>query len=196
MYAFIKGTLAAAAENYAVIECGGIGYKVYAPRRFLEQAKLNAPAKLYTHLVVKEDELSLYGFETDSGREMFERLIGISGIGPKAGLSILSQMTPDEVARAIFAGDAKAFSKAPGIGKKTAERIVLELKDKMDIKSALQAEPGQMQTVSSALEEAAEALTSLGYQKAEAVAAVRGVASLADTAEELILLALKRLDVR
>ena len=152
--------------------------------------------KLYTHLIVREDELSLYGFESEAGKQMFERLIGISGIGPKAGLAILSQMNPDEVARAVFAGDTSAFSKVSGIGKKTAERIVLELKDKLDMSTALGSGAAVGVSAPTAQEEAAEALTSLGYQKAEAVAAVRSVAALADTAEELILLALKRLDVR
>lgn len=137
MYAFFKGTLAAAAENYAVVECGGIGYKIFAPRRFLDTAAVGGQVKLYTHLIVREDELSLYGFESEAGKQMFERLIGISGIGPKAGLAILSQMNPDEVARAVFAGDTSAFFKVSGIGKKTAERIVLELKDKLDMSTAL-----------------------------------------------------------
>ena len=92
MYAFFKGTLAAAAENYAVVECGGIGYKIFAPRRFLDTAAVGGQVKLYTHLIVREDELSLYGFESEAGKQMFERLIGISGIGPKAGLAILSQI--------------------------------------------------------------------------------------------------------
>ena len=109
-------------------------------------------------------------------------------------MAILSQMSPDEVARSVFAGDTAAFSKVSGIGKKTAERIVMELKDKLDMSAALGGAAGA--SAPSAQEEAAEALASLGYQKAEAVAAVRSVAALADTAEELILLALKRLDVR
>ena len=196
MYAFFKGTLAATAENYAVVECGGIGYRIFAPRRFLDKVTVGGQVKLYTHLIVREDELSLYGFESESGKQMFERLIGISGIGPKAGLAILSQMSPDEVARAVFAGDTGAFSKVSGVGKKTAERIVLELKDKLDMGMALGGETTAGTSAPTAQEEAAEALTSLGYQKAEAVAAVRSVAALADTAEELILLALKRLDVR
>ncbi len=196
MYAFFKGTLYSAMENYAIVECGGIGYKIFVPRRFLNTAPVGEQVMLYTHLIVREAELSLYGFESEADKKMFERLIGISGIGPKAGLAILSQMNSDEVARAVFSGDTGAFSKVSGIGKKTSERIVLELKDKLDIGAAWGNAQNTSDTPANALQEAAEALINLGYQKAEAAAAVRSVAALADSAEELVLLALRRLDVR
>lgn len=104
MYAYFQGTLTAVTDTAAVVECSGIGYRIFAPKRFLESAPVGERVKLYTHLIVREDELSLYGFESEEGRVMFERLIGVSGVGPKAGLSILSWMQPSEVARAIFAG--------------------------------------------------------------------------------------------
>lgn len=195
MYAYFQGTLTAVTDTAAVVECSGIGYRIFAPKRFLESAPVGERVKLYTHLIVREDELSLYGFESEEGRMMFERLIGVSGVGPKVGLSILSLMQPSEVARAILAGDNGAFTKANGVGKKTAERILMELRDKLDPSEALAKNPVGGEAPS-AQQEAAEALVSLGYQKAEAVSAVHSVAALADTAEELILLALKRLDVR
>ncbi|MGI6664142.1 MAG: Holliday junction branch migration protein RuvA [Christensenellaceae bacterium] len=192
MYAFFKGTLAEAGENYAVVACGGVGYQLFTTHRFLHSQTIGEEVTLYSYLVVREGEMSLYGFPLKEEKEMFERLIGISGIGPKVALSILSFLTYQEVAAAIFAADASVFSRVNGVGKKTAERIVLELKDKVDITKTLGSDTvAGLQA--SATTEAIDALLSLGYQRNEAVQAIKDVQALADTAEDLILLALKRL---
>lgn len=197
MYAFIRGKVAFRGEGYLALEAAGVGYKVFVPAKLLEQAKVEEELLLYTYLVVREDELSLYGFFTQQDKAMFEKLIGISGIGPKVAMGVLSAMTAGEIAQAIFAADAKAFSRVGGIGAKTANRIVLELKDKVDIKEALGSGVdngiGAEETGSRPTAEAVEALMSLGYQKAEALKAVSAVVDLADSAEDLTLLALKRL---
>lgn len=195
MYAFFKGLLAGRGSNYAIINCMGVGYRIFAGRNFLDRAVLGEEVTLYTHLVVREGELSLYGFPSTEEKEMFEKLINVSGIGPKVALSILSALSYTEVASAIFAADISAFLKVSGVGRKTAERLVLELKDKIDASEALP-KNAMSQLKYSAANEAAEALQTLGYQKAEAAEAVRAVCELADTAEDLILLALKRLDRR
>lgn len=195
MYAFFKGELAGKGGNYAVVNCAGVGYKIFTGRGFLDQAKEGEEVTLYTHLVVREGELSLYGFPSMDEKGMFEKLINVSGVGPKVALSILSALSYTEVASAIFGADVSAFLKVPGVGRKTAERVVLELKDKVDASEALP-KNALSQVRYSAANEAVEALQSLGYQKAEASQAVRAVCELADTAEDLILLALKRLDRR
>lgn len=192
MYAFFRGNIAMLGDNFTVLECGGVGYKIATTRRFLENAKPGQQIVLYTYLAVREDGMFLYGFPEEPEKEMFEKLIGISGIGPKVALSILSALSCAEVVSAVFAGDISAFSKVSGVGRKIAERIVLELKDKVDIGIALK--HLGTETTASAEEEAVEALLSLGYPKAQAVTAVRNISSLADTAEEMVVLALKRLD--
>ncbi|MBQ3871817.1 MAG: Holliday junction branch migration protein RuvA, partial [Clostridia bacterium] len=151
---------------------------------------------LYTQMIVREDEISLYGFATEDERKVFEMLISVSGVGPKAGLAILSDMDASETATAIISGDVSQFTKISGIGKKTAERIVIDLKDKIDKGMAVTQTAGSGRKQRDAIDEAVDALVSLGYQKMQAINAVKSVSALGDTAEELILLALKRLDVR
>lgn len=192
MYAYFRGELAAKGKDYVALCCGGIGYKVFVTERFLQNAKLGEETILYTHLVVREEELSLYGFPDEAEKEMFEKLITVSGVGPKAGKAILSEMTVSEIASAIFSADSKAFSKVSGIGPKTAGRIALELKDKVNVQDAIGGAESEA-VASTAVSDAIAALVSLGYGKAEAAAAVADVAMLADTAEELILLAIKRM---
>ena len=194
MYAYIKGTLAYTGSDYAVLDVGGIGYKIMTPARMLANLEKGKENTLYTYLVVREDELSLYGFLSEQEKNMFERLISVSGIGPKVGMAILSGLTLSEIAGAIIAGDEKAFSAVPGIGKKTAQRLLLELRDKIDTREILPR--GMEATLPSGdtpANEAVLALMSLGYAKAEAAAAVGAVTGLADTVEDLTLLALKRL---
>ncbi len=193
MYAYIRGVLALRGKDYVALECGGVGYKIFVTERFLQNAKPNEETMLYTQLIVREEELSLYGFPSEAEKEMFEKLIGVSGVGPKAGKAILSEMTVAEIASAIFSADSKAFSKVSGIGPKTAGRIVLELKDKIKAQDAIGAVNGEETPVNTAVSDAIAALVSLGYGKAEAAQAVSEVSALADTAEELILLAIKRI---
>lgn len=195
MYAFIRGKIALIGEQHLALDVSGVGYKISATQRFLQQAKLGEEVVLYTHLIVREDELSLYGFAAEQEKNMFERLIGISGVGPKAGMAILSSMTLNDIATAILSADARAFSKVNGIGPKTAGRIVLELKDKIDVGEAVGGEI-LASAESTPVAEAMEALISLGYEKSEAVSAVSAVKDLADSAEDLTRMALKRLSLQ
>lgn len=186
MYAYIEGKLSYTGDNFAVIDCGGVGYLVSTTPKVISSGTIGQTLRLYTHLVVKEDDMSLYGFETSEDHAMFLRLISISGIGPKVGLAVLSAMSANEIASAVLSGDAKAFSRVNGVGGKTAERIVLELKDKKlsVIGTSYSANP---------VNEAIEALIGLGYRASDASAAVSSVSALADSAEDLMLLALKKL---
>ncbi len=195
MYAFIRGKIALIGEQHLALDVSGVGYKISVTQRFLQQAKLGEEVVLYTHLIVREDDLSLYGFATEQEKNMFERLIGISGVGPKAGMAILSSMTLNDIATAILSADARAFSKVNGIGPKTAGRIVLELKDKIDVSEAIGGEI-LASAESTPVAEAMEALISLGYEKSEAVSAVSAVKDLADSAEDLTRMALKRLSLQ
>lgn len=191
MYAFISGKAAQIGPNYIVIDAGGIGYFIFTNSFSAGSFSVGQEAKLYTRLIVREDELSLYGFATAEEKAMFEKLISISGIGPKVALSILSTLKVADIAAAAVSANAAAFETVSGVGKKTAQRLVLELKEKVDVSDAVGA--GMGAGFGNAVEEAATALINLGYQRAEAVAAVSAVKNLGDTAEELVLLALKRL---
>ena len=196
MYSFIRGKIAYTEQNAVILDVNGVGYHIFTTTRMTEEAAELAELQLYTILNVKEGEMSLYGFPTRQEKAMFEKLIAISGVGPKAALSILSAMTVQDIATALLSQDTKAFSKVNGIGPKTAGRIVLELKDKVDISDAISGEAPAAAISGGAVTpetEAAEALMGLGYSKAEAAAAVAAVSALGDTAEELTLMALKRL---
>ena len=193
MYAYIKGTVEETGENYVVLEAAGVGYLIYTNSYALNNLKKGETAKLYTHFSVREDDQSLYGFLTYEEKKMYLKLIAINGIGPKAGMGILSSMKAADVAAAVMSGNAKAFESVSGIGKKTAQRIVLELKEKVDMEDAVAGGGDIGEVVSSIQEEAVLALMGLGYQRSEAVSAVAAVKNLGDTAENLVLLALKRL---
>lgn len=197
MYSFIRGNVAYIEDNAIDIDVNGVGYHIFTTKRTVEEAASEmGEMQLYTKFIVKEDEMSLYGFPTRQEKNMFEKLITINGVGPKAAMSILSAMTVQDIATALLSQDTKAFSRVNGIGPKTAGRIVLELKDRVDIADAIGREERAPVTVSGAITpetEAAEALMGLGYSKAEAAAAVAAVSALGDTAEELTLMALKRL---
>ena len=139
MISYVKGELAAIEEQKAVIDVGGIGYGVYMPQQSMARLpEIGSTVKLHTYLNVKEDAMQLFGFLTRDDLEIFKLVIGVSGIGPKGGLNILSAMSPDELRFAIMSGDAKAISAAPGIGKKTAEKLIVELRDKVDIEEMLE----------------------------------------------------------
>lgn len=191
MYAYISGKAAQIGANHVVIDAGGIGYLIYTNSFSAGSFAVGEDVKMYTHLIVREDELSLYGFATPEEKLMFGKLISISGIGPKVALSILSTLKVADIAAAAVSGNAAAFETVSGVGKKTAQRLVLELKEKVEISDTVGA--GMGGGIQNAVEEAVTALTNLGYQRLEAVASVSAVKSLGDTAEELVLLALKRL---
>ena len=133
MYYYIKGILAAKGENYIVVDAAGVGYMIYTPLSDIEKAPQEGrEITVYTYLNVREDAMELYGFITEEEKEMFLMLISVSGVGPKAGLAILSVASPKQIALAIITGDTKTLTKAQGVGPKAAKRILLELKDKID----------------------------------------------------------------
>ncbi len=192
MYDYIKGEVADTGKDYAVIEAGGVGYHINTSSNTLMHIKHGETAKLYCHFVVREDSHTLFGFYTPEEREMFVKLIGVSGIGPKVAQSILSTMKVGELAAAIITSDEGAFEKVSGVGKKTAQRIIIDLAGK--IAEAESAAGGQI--VSGTVDkesEAVSALVALGYNRSEAAKAVTSVRNLGDTSEELILMALKRM---
>lgn len=201
MISYIRGELAAVEPEKAVVDVGGVGFGVYMPRQAL--SLLPQPGnevKLHTYLNVKEDALQLFGFLTRDDLEIFRLVIGVSGIGPKGGLNILSCMSPDELRFAILSGDAKAISAAPGIGKKTAEKLILELRDKVAIEDVLEAvaHGGEAQPQPDAAEgtmqaEAVQALVALGYGSAESLRAVRKTSPDCGDVEEILKEALKYL---
>ncbi len=183
MIEFIKGELAALDSDKAVVEVGGVGFGVYMSGQAL--GMLPQPGhmvKLYTYLNVKEDALQLYGFLTRDDLEIFRLLIGVSGIGPKGALGILSGLTPDELRFAVMSNDVKAISAAPGIGKKTAEKLILELKDKLRIEDVLEHAASEGRSGGAAAgalwaTEAVQALVALGYGSTEALQAVERLRS-------------------
>lgn len=138
MISYIKGTLEAVEEDMIIVETGGIGYGIRVPLSLLEELpSLGSPVTIHTYFQVREDSMTLYGFLNRQDREMFKQLISVNGIGPRGALGILSVMRPDDLRTAIVSGDAKAISRAPGIGPKTAQRLILDLKDKVDLEEVI-----------------------------------------------------------
>lgn len=202
MYYYLNGELAYRDLSTCVIDCGGVGYKLTVSFITSESlmSKLGKQVKLYTHLAVREDGVELFGFGSYEEKECFNRLTSVSGIGPKAAMSILSTMTPEKLAVAICTEDKKAIAKAPGIGAKSAARIILELKDKMskemvgDSTVSLDSITSASSFVSnSAFSEAAEALSVLGYDKSTVMSVLKGVDPSVSDVGEIIKLALKKL---
>lgn len=191
----LRGTLTYCDQNFAVVECGGVGFKCFTTLTTLREiGKVGNEVNLYTHLSVREDAMDLFGFASKEELESFRLLISVSGIGPKAAVAILSEMTPDRLAVCIASGDAKMLTKAQGVGKKTAERVVLELKDKMgaigssDVAAAAAA--GSAEGTDSA--EAVQALVALGYTQCDA-AVVIGRLDPSLSVDEMIRIGLKEL---
>ncbi|MFQ3631498.1 Holliday junction branch migration protein RuvA [Roseiflexus sp.] len=177
MIASVRGTLIAIAADHAVVETGGIGWMIYAPRQVLAAlGDIGTDVRLFTYLLVREDALTLYGFETVDQRQLFETLIGVTGVGPQAALNLLSSGTTDEVRLAIATGDVTRLARTPRIGRKLAERLVLELKGKLDIKG-LPVAPNVSPAVAAANAELSEMLVSLGFSSAEAAAAIAALPS-------------------
>ena len=183
MIAYIKGKVAEILEDRVILEAGAMGYNLFMPMASAEAVlKRGDEVKLYTHLHVREDVMQLFGFLTKDDLHTFQLLLGVNGIGPKAALGILSGLTADELRFAVLSEDVKTISKAPGVGKKTAQKLILELKDKMDFQEAfdlktqhVQEAQGDMADLSDARKEAVEALTALGYSGADALKAVKRV---------------------
>ena len=198
MFYHIAGTVAELDSYLAVIDCSGVGYALNVSANTLSRLRPGERAKLYVSEIVKEDAFDLYGFYTKAEKRSFELLIGVSGVGPKAALSILSSSTPENLAMAILAGDEKALTVAPGIGKKIAQRVVYELRDKMaketgSLSLPVQSAPGAAGVGGDKLSDAAAALAVLGYGAAEINAALKGVDTGALTTEAIVKAALKNM---
>lgn len=198
MFYYIKGSVAHVAPFLAVIDCGGVGYACRTTNHTLSQLQTGKEAKLYTYLNVREDAMELYGFASENELNCFRMLIGVSGVGPKAALSILSATTPEGLAMSIITGDEKSLTAAQGIGKKIAQRIILELKDKLakgQLSEAGEAYGGSGVTVipENKASEAAAALAVLGYSQSEIAAALKGIDLDSLKLEEVIKAALKRM---
>jgi len=177
MYDYIKGTLERKTENYVVIDVGGVGYKIATSARSLQNAgHIGDRIMMYTHLNVREDIFELYGFITVEERSTFEMLISVSGVGPRAGLNILSSISASSLALAIVTGDAKTITTAQGVGPKLAQRIILELKDKIKNKDfAGKGSDDNFIPINDLGNEAVAALVVLGYTAMEAEKAVKAV---------------------
>ena len=198
MYAYIKGILEEITEDAVVVEAGGIGYNIKGSASTADLLPgIGSEVKVYTYTLVREDAFSLYGFLTRDDLDIFKKLITVSGIGPKGGLAILSVMSADALRFAVMAGDAKAIAKAPGVGAKTAERVILDLRDKISLEDTLRGMGGDLGSGQAAdasgtadnlmKREAIEALVALGYSASDATAAVKKVEAGAEATSETIL---------
>jgi Holliday junction DNA helicase RuvA len=199
MFYYLDGTVAEILPYLAVIDCGGVGYACKTTNYTLGSLKKGQRGKLYTYLNVGEDVFDLYGFATQSELNSFKMLISVSGVGPKAALAILSSTTPESLAMAIVTEDAKTLTAAPGIGKKIAQRIILELKDKMAKETAGGLDfsggsaPVNVPAFTSKATEAAQALAVLGYSSQEVAIAMKGVDVENLSLEEIIRQSLKKM---
>ena len=197
MFHYIRGTLAAIRQGFAVLDAGGVGFRLCVSDNTYQaiSQKQNTEVKLFTYLSVREDGMELFGFFTEAELELFQLLITVSGVGPKAAMAILSVFTPEKFALAVCTDDKKAIAKANGIG-----RIILELHDKMANAGDFGGEsgtqvvfPGELPTAGNSLAEAQEALLVLGYNRTEILGVLRGLDTTAMSTEELIRAALKKL---
>lgn len=202
MISYIRGELCDIEEQKAIVDVNGVGYGIYMPQQALSLLPpMGQQVKIHTYLNIKEDAMQLFGFLTKEDLNVFRLLIGVNGIGPKAGLNILSCLSPDELRFAVLSGDAKAISATPGIGKKTAEKLILELKDKLNIEDMLEhaAHGGDSEDLASGTDtasntmqaEAVQALTALGYGSAESLRAVKKSSPECSSVEDILKEALK-----
>lgn len=201
MYAYIKGILAEITEDAIIVENQGIGYEIAVPGQVFDYLpSVSEEVKIYTYHYVREDAILLYGFLTKEDVRIFKMLIGVSGIGPKGALSILSVLSTDDLRFAILGDDAKAIAKAPGVGAKTAQRVIIELKDKLSLEDAFeqklanQAQKAELNPAVGVKNEAILALTSLGYSQSEALKVLQGIEiSPDDQVEDVLKMALKQM---
>ena len=202
MISYIRGELCDIEEQKAIVDVNGVGYGIYMPQQALSLLPpMGQQVKIHTYLNLREDAMQLFGFLTKEDLNVFRLLIGVNGIGPKAGLNILSCLSPDELRFAVLSGDAKAISATPGIGKKTAEKLILELKDKLNIEDMLEhaAHGGDSEDLASGTDtasntmqaEAVQALTALGYGSAESLRAVKKSSPECSSVEDILKEALK-----
>ncbi len=193
MFAYIKGTVTEIGTDEIIVETGGIGFSVFTSSQDSARLTKNQQATIYTHLNVREDDMSLFGFLTKEERSVFRMLINISGVGPKSALSILSCLSVDELRMAVLSDDYKAIAKANGIGPKTAQRLVIELRDKFHLGEYDEASPATS-APEDIVSETAMALSSLGYSNVEALRAIKKVPdSESMTVEQLLKAALKHI---
>lgn len=202
MIAYIKGEIESIEESSVVIDNGGIGYRVFMPASALQSLRRGEERKIYTFFSVREDAMQLYGFLTESDLDMFRLLIGVNGIGPKGAMGVLGAMNADEVRFAVLSEDAAAIARAPGIGRKTAQKVILELKDKMSFTDITEGQTPESDPANPAAASSPEpqseaylALKALGYSGSEAWKAVKKAAAQAENAdvESLIRAALRQM---
>lgn len=190
MFSYIKGILEVKNLNYVVIDVNGIGFKIFMSESAIQRLEETGnTVKIYTHMNVKEDDLSLYGFITNEELRMFELLIGVSGVGAKSAISMLSSITPSKFALAVISNDVKTLTKIPGIGPKSAQRIILELKDKLKTEEAIQTNSIELKTSiveNNKLEEAVQALKVLGYTRQEIESVLAKIEINTLTVEDII----------
>jgi Holliday junction DNA helicase RuvA len=188
MIATLRGEITQIEDNALILEVGGVGLRVAVPAPVRSRTRVGDILLLYTHLVVREDALTLYGFESQGERELFNILLGVDGVGPKVALSVLSTMTIDSIQRAVFADEADVLSRVPGVGKKTAQKMALHLKDKLKPMDAL----ATMAAMTDKDSEVLAALTALGYSVVEAQSAIQALPKDApDDTEERLRMALQ-----
>ncbi len=201
MISYVRGELVAVEEDKVIMDLNGVGFGIYMPAQSMNYLPpIGEEIRLHTYMNVREDAIQLFGFLTKDDLNVFKLVIGVSGIGPKGGLSILSQLTPDDLRFAVMANDSKAIAKSPGIGKKTAEKLIIELKDKLSIEDVLnrtverETANAASGTVNEIQAEAVQALVALGYGNTESMKAVKKVALDENiTVEEVLKQALKNM---
>ncbi len=179
MLSFLEGTVTARQDDRLTVRLGPVGLWVYVPRPLAEQAVVGRTVALHTYLVVREDALTLYGFETEETRDLFGLLLGVNGVGPRLALAILSALSPAALRRAVFQEEAEVFRRVPGVGKKTAQKIVLHLQDRLKAEDTL----SQVASLAEADTEVLDALIALGYSVVEAQAALQAIP--ADTPQDV-----------
>ena len=198
MISYIRGELISIEEEKVIVEVNGVGFGIFMPAQSMNLLpSIGEEVKLHTYMNVREDAMQLFGFLTKDDLKVFKLVIGVSGIGPKGGLSILSHLSPDELRFAVMSHDVKAISGAPGIGKKTAEKLIIELKDKLNMDDVLErisdtSDNAVVHASNQIQTEAVQALVALGYGNTEALRAVKKVEAQEDaTVEEILKQALK-----
>ena len=193
MYYYLNGTVTLLEEGLAVVECGGVGYACRTTTHTLSQLRLKEPARLWTYLSVREDAMELFGFATREEKRIFEMLLGVGGVGPKAALSLLSTVPPDQLTLAVMTGNEKALTSAPGVGKKMAQRVILELKDKLGANLELDFSSGPVSVPApdSGMALAMAGLAELGYSQAEITAAMKKIPPETTRTEDIIRMALR-----
>lgn len=196
MISYVSGIIDAVETDKVIVDNNGMGYGIFMPQSALEMLGEGEQVKIYTYFSVREDAMQLYGFLTKEELNLFKMLIGVSGVGPKGGLAIISTCPGDSLQMAIISGDSKAISKAPGIGNKTAQKIIIELKDKLKIEDiiGIESEPAATSPAKGIQADAIEALVALGYSQSDAFNAVKKIKNPEDMdVEDMLKVALKNM---